>query len=455
MVDDFFASTIPSPVTPSSFEFAPANKASLMKTLFTYSAILIAVSAPFFLSHACAEDWQQWRGAERANRSTETGLFETWGEDGPPLKWMAEGLGSGYASVSVSDGVIYTTGNFEGNQSAIAISEQDGKVIWTQAITDLLPKHGYDGSRTTPTVDGDRLYMVSSDGRIVCLNRADGSMVWSRDFKEWDGKMMSGWGFSESPLVDGDRVICTPGGEDAMVVALNKSNGEQIWACAIPAGGDDSLKKGAGYSSVVISNGGGVKQYIQLVGQGLIGIRASNGEMLWRYERVANTTANIPTAIVDGDDVFTSTGYNTGSALLTLSSDGNDGVTVKEVYWLGARELQNKHGGVTLVDGYLYCGHGNGNGMPVCVEMKTGEIAWGPERAKGRGETSLIYADGHIVFRREDGTVILATATPDDFEIVRLFEPAFQEGKTWAHPVIANGNLYLREQDKLMCYRLK
>ncbi|MCM2373002.1 PQQ-binding-like beta-propeller repeat protein [Aporhodopirellula aestuarii] len=426
-----------------------------MKTVFPFLLTLVVAFTCSVSSLLSAEDWLQWRGADRANRSAETGLFGTWGEDGPPLEWITEGLGSGYASVSVADGVIYTTGNMESNQSAIAISEKDGTILWKQAITDSLPKHGYDGSRTTPTVDGNHLYMVSSDGKIVCLSRENGTVVWSRDFEEWDGKMMSGWGFSESPLVDGDRVICTPGGEDAMVVALNKNTGEQIWASKFPAGDDDSLKKGAGYSSAVISHGGGVKQYIQLVGQGLFGIRASNGEVLWRYERIANKTANIPTAIVDGDYVFTSTGYNTGSALLKLSADGNDNVKAEEVYWLGARELQNKHGGVTLVDGYLYCGHGNGNGLPICVEMKTGKIAWGPERAKGKGETSLVYADGHIVIRREDGTVMLATATPDDFEVIHLFEPEFQQGKTWAHPVIANGKLYLREQDKLMCYRLK
>jgi len=419
-------------------------------TLATHALLGFCVSAA-----TVAEDWPQWRGADRANRSSETGLFSTWGEDGPPLQWITEGVGSGYASVSVADGVVYTSGNFSDSQSVIAIDADNGNVIWKQPITDGAPKHGYDGSRTTPTVDGNRLYMVSSDGKIVCLNRRDGSLAWTRDFKDWGGKMMSGWGFSESPLVDGNTLVCTPGGDNGMVVALDKTNGKEIWASKLGSDGDGSLKNGAGYASVVISNGGGVKQYIQLVGQGLVGIRASDGEVLWRYARVANTTANIPTAIVDGDYVFTSTGYNTGSALLKLSVDGNDSVKMDEVYWLESRELQNKHGGITLVDGYLYCGHGNGNGMPICVEMKTGEIAWGPERAEGKGETSLVYADGHLIFRRQDGTVILAKATPDGYEVVHTFRPEYQKGATWAHPVIANGMMYLREQDKLMSYRLK
>ncbi|MFG0262857.1 MAG: PQQ-binding-like beta-propeller repeat protein, partial [Novipirellula sp. JB048] len=209
------------------------------------------------------------------------------------------------------------------------------------------------------------------------------------------------------------------------------------------------------YSSPVISHGGGVKQYIQLVGRGLIGVRAADGKLLWQYNRVANTTANIPTPLVDGDHVFTSTGYGTGSARLSLAADGHGGVTLREDYWLAGRELQNKHGGMTLVDGHIYCGHGNGTGMPICVEMATGKIAWGPERAKGKGETSLIYADGHILYRREDGTLILTRATPEKFDVLSVIKPEFQQGQSWAHPVIADGKLYLREQDKLMCYRLK
>ncbi len=412
------------------------------------------------LAAATAEDWTQWRGTDRANRSAETGLFGTWGQNGPPLDWVATGLGSGYASVSVADGMIYTSGNYEDSQSVVAIDATNGNVKWKQAITAGPPKHGYDGSRTTPTIDGDRLYMVSSDGKIVCLERGNGSLVWQRDFSQWDGKMMSSWGYSESPLVDGEVVVCTPGGSGGMLVALNKVTGDEVWACKMPQYPNETglngkdLKDGAGYASAVISNAGGVKQYIQLVGRGLIGVRASDGKFLWRYDRVANGTANIPTVIVDDDYVFTSTGYNTGSALLKLVPTA-DSVSAEEVYWLESNQLQNKHGGMVLVDGYIYCGHGNGNGLPICVEMKTGNIVWGPIRATGDGETSVTYADGHIIFRRESGEVILAKATPEKFDVVGTLVPEFQQGKTWAHPVISGGKLYLREQDKLMCYRLK
>lgn len=407
---------------------------------------------------ADAEDWLQWRGSHRANRSMETGLFDSWGTAGPKLDWIAEGLGGGYASASVAGNRIYTTGNMKDSQSAVAIDATNGNVVWAKPITKGAPKHGYGGSRTTPSIDDDRLYMVSSDGRIVCLKAADGEEVWSRDFKDWDGKMMSGWGFSESPLVDGDNVICTPGGERGVVVCLNKLTGDSVWAAVLKGSkvneGGKNLNQGAGYASPIVSHGGGVKQYVQLVGRGLIGVRASDGKVLWRYDQVGNTTANIPTAVIDGDYVFTSTGYGTGSALLKLEAD-RDGVKANEVYWLEGRELQNKHGGVTLVDGYLYCGHGNGDGKPICVEMLTGKVAWGPERAEGKGETSLIYADGHVIYRREDGTIILAKATPEKFDVVGTFKPVFQQRESWSHPVIAGGKLYLREQNKLMCYGLK
>ena len=425
-------------------------------SIVVFSSVMLMAGASLAQSDSL---WPQWRGADRDNLSDETGLFETWDDDGPDLAWTATGLGSGYASISIAEGKIFSTGNDDNEQFVVAL-DMDGKNLWKQAVTETKPEHGYDGARSTPTFDDGMLYVVTSAGSVVCLKAEDGSIVWQRDFSDWNGEMMSTWGFSESPLVDGDRVVCTPGGDKGMVVALDKKTGEEVWASKLPGYDTEegtngkNLKDGAGYASIRISNGGGVKQYVQLVGRGLIGIRASDGELLWRYARVSNGTANIPDAIIDGDYVFTSTGYKTGAALLKLTANG-DGVDAEEVYWLGGRDLSNKHGGMTLVDGYVYCGHGNGSGLPICVELKTGENAWGPERAEGKGETSMVYADGHLVMRRDDGTVMLVTATPDKFDIVHTFTPEFQEGKSWAHPVIAGGHLYLREQDKLMAYKLK
>jgi outer membrane protein assembly factor BamB len=282
-----------------------------------------------------------------------------------------------------------------------------------------------------------------------------GEKIWSKSFsRDFGGKMMSGWGYSESPLIDGERLLCTPGGKDAMIVALNKSNGEEIWRAAVPELGDRG-NDGAAYSSIVISHGAGVKQYVQLVGKGLIGIRAADGEFLWNYNDIANGTANIPTPLVDGDFVFCSTGYGTGSALLKLTKDG-DGVKAEEQYFLDGNKLQNHHGGMLLINGYVYCGHAHNNGFPICVKMQSGEIVWGGnQRGEGSGSAAITYADGHLIFRYQNGQLALIEATPTGYHLKGSFKPAFQQGESWAHPVVANGRLYLREQNRLMCYDLR
>jgi len=267
--------------------------------------------------------------------------------------------------------------------------------------------------------------------------------------------MMSGWGYSECPLIDGDRLLCTPGAKDATIVALDKATGKEIWRASVPDELGNRGKDGAGYSSIVISEGGGVKQYVQLTGRGLIGIRASDGKYLWHYNAVANDTANISTPIVSGDYVFCSTGYGTGSALLKLSKDG-DGIGAEEQYFLKSQKLQNHHGGMVLIDGHIYCGHKHNEGFPVCVRMSDGEVIWGGKtRGEGKGSAAVVAADGHLIFRYQSGQVVLIEATKDAYRIKGSFEPAFKDRESWAHPVIANGRLYLREQDKLMCYDLK
>ncbi|MEK6237603.1 MAG: PQQ-like beta-propeller repeat protein, partial [Planctomycetales bacterium] len=338
------------------------------------STLIFSISLLAFPLLAIAEDWPQWRGPNRDGRASDVNLITDWENNPPKLAWTAEGLGSGYGSVSVVGGKAFVTGNFADGQGVAAINIADGQLIWTTALTDSAPRHSRQGSRSTPTIDGDRAYVVTSDGSVACLKTADGEVVWKRNFKQdWGGFMMSGWGYSESPLIDGDRVLCTPGGPDAMIVALNKMTGEEIWKAATPqyeaedGKNGKKLKDGAGYSSIVISEAAGVKQYVQLIGRGVVGIRASDGKFLWRYVGVANGTANIPTPIVSGDGLFVSTGYNTGSALLKLSADG-DGVKAEEVYFLEGGVLQNKHGGLVLHDGHVYCGHKSG--LPICVEMK-------------------------------------------------------------------------------------
>lgn len=420
------------------------------------------------------DDWPQWRGPNRDGKSAESGLLPNWQDKAPALQWTVEGMGRGYASLAIVDGRAYTTGNFEDGQGVVAVDTSTGDVIWRRTITDAVPQHSYEGSRCTPTVDGENLYVVTSDGQIACLKKEDGTIVWKRSLRDdWQGRMMSNWGFSESPLVDGDRVVCTPGGPGATIVALNKLTGEEIWRSAPPApaaapaeeappeqGRRGRRRRGGGgasaaYSSIVISHAAGVKQYVQLIGSGIIGVRADDGQFLWQYGRIANTTANIPTPIVTGDYVFTSTGYGAGAALLRLIADG-EGLQAEEVYFLDGGTFQNHHGQMILVDGHVYAGHQHGNGFPICVELETGEIVWGGNiRGAGRGSAAITFADGQLIFRYQDGTLALIAATPEGYQLNGTLTPAYQEDKSWSHPVVVDGKLYLREQDKLMCYDVR
>ena len=404
---------------------------------------------------AVGADWPQWRGPDRDGKSAETGLALDWETSPPRLAWTAEGLGQGFAAVSVANGRIFCTGNLDDGQGVVAISQEFGCVLWRTPITAEVPRHGYPGSRCTPTVDGDRLYVVTSDGTLACLRAEDGEIVWKRRFEEdWGGRMMSGWGYAESPLVDGDRVICTPGGPEALIVAVNKMTGEEIWRSPDRQTGENG-KDGAGYASLVVSEGAGVRQVVQLTGRGLVGVRASDGEPLWSYNRIANGVANIPTPLVQGDLVFGASGYGAGSALLRLHKDG-DGVRAEEVYFLDGDTLQNHHGGMVLVDGNLYTGHRHNEGYPTCVELASGKVLWGgnDNRGPGRGSAGVLYADGHLVFRYQNGLVALIEATPEAYRLRGTFTPEYVDEPSWAHPVIADGMLYLREQDRLMCYML-
>jgi outer membrane protein assembly factor BamB len=419
------------------------------------SLTMVLACSTGFAQRADVAHWPGWRGADRSGLSPDRGLNTNWEAAPPKLLWMGEGLGKGYASVSLAGGRIFTTGNQSDGQAVSALDAADGRLLWRTPITTASPKHGHEGSRCTPTVDGDRLYVVASSGAIVCLSAVDGRIHWNKDFREkWGGQMMSGWGFSECPLVDGELVLFTPGGKDAMVVALDKQTGAEAWRCAVPdLGGRGRL--GAGYSSIVVSHGAGVKQYVQLTGQGVIGVRAADGKFLWGYADVANRTANIPTCLVAGDYVFCSTGYGAGAALLRLSPTG-DGVRAEEVYFKDGKEFQNHHGGMVLVDGHVYCGHAHNNGFPICLALATGEIAWGGEqRGPGSGSAAAAYADGHVVLRYQSGEVALIEATPSAYRLKGVLTPAYQEGRSWAHPVIIGGRLYLREQDKLMCYSVR
>jgi outer membrane protein assembly factor BamB len=405
-------------------------------------------------SPSLAADWPGWRGPNRDAVSSETGLLSQWGPEGPPLLWKASGLGGGFSGVAVVGERLYTMGDKDGAQHVLALRRDGGAPLWSARVgPDWQDSRG--GPRGTPTVDGDRVYAIGTEGDLVCLEAATGKQVWRRSLeRDFGGRMMSRWKWSESPLVDGDRLVFTPGARDAALVAVDKLTGRELWRARLPELGEAGTD-GAGYSSIVISNGAGVKQYVQLLGRGVVGIRASDGAFLWGYNRVANDVANVSTPVVKGDHVFVSTGYQTGSALLELQRAA-DGVQAREVYFLDAKTFQNHHGGFVLVGDHVYAGHGHNRGFPICVELRSGKVAWGGDiRNAGSGSAAVLYADGHLYYRYENGVVALIEASPAAYTEKGSFRIPNVTSPSWPHLTIVDGRLYVREQDTLYCYDVR
>ncbi len=417
-------------------------------------ALAVLLAAGFVLP-AVADEWPQWRGLQRDGKSAETGLLRSWPAGGPPLAFKAAGLGSGFSTVAVAGGRIYTLGDIGERQFVLALDEKTGKLLWK---TDIGRSHEdqYLGPRSTPTVDGDRLYVLSSDGDLSCLEKAAGKVVWKRnldaDFVP-NPRGTRGWRFAESPLIDGDKVVVTPDSRGAGLVALDKKTGKEIWRTALPELGP-SGKDGSAYSSIVVSQAAGVRQYVQLIGRGVVGVDAQTGKFLWGYNKVANNVANIPTVLVDGNHVFASTGYGAGAVLLEIAKQGA-GLVAKEVYFLAGNVFQNHHGGMILHQGHVYAGTGHNKGFPAAVELKSGKVVWGPQRNEGTGSAAVAYADGRLYLRYQNGKVILVEASPAGYKEHGSFDIPGVQHPSWPHPVISGGRLYLREQDTLYAYDVK
>ena len=413
---------------------------------------LPAFLLPLALSSAVAAtgDIQQWRGPNRDGIFPATGLLKQWPQEGPQLAWKIAGLGRGFASVSVAGGKIFTMGGRKGGQFIVALDAATQKELWAAKIAD---KGGE--PRCTPTIDGELVFALSSEGDLVCVGASDGREMWRKSYAaDFGNAPKPGWQFCESPLVDGDKLIVVPGSHEAVVAALNKKTGEILWKTAVelPGKGHDT----AGYTGVVLSNAAGIRQYVTLVGKGAIGVDAQTGKLLWHYNRVANGTAVIPTPLVWDDHVFVSSGYGTGAALLTIVK-GGDGiagspVSAKEEYFLNASTFQNHHGGMVRIGDYIYAGKGHNNGFPICLEWKTGKVAWEKERGPGKESAAVISADGNLYFRYQDGIMALIEATPSGYSEKGAFKLASVNGPSWSHPVIQGGRLYVRDQDVLMCY---
>lgn len=395
-----------------------------------------------------AGDWPQWRGPHRdAVNADESGLLVEW-ELPPPVVWRADRIGDGYSSLAVADGRVFTLGKHGSDVHCVALDLEMGKTLWSQAIGSS-NRH----AMSTPTVQDGLVYALDPDGELNCLTADRGELVWKKDIaQEFSGRLMSSRGHGESPLIDGDRLICTPGGLDAIMVALNRRTGEVIWKATMPAIGEKG-RDGACFSSAVVSEAAGIRQYVQLTGRGLIGIDAETGRFLWGYNDISNGTVNIPTPLVKEDYVFCANGYNAGSVLLKLEPGGETGVTPREIYRLRGTDFQNHHGGVALIDGHIYGGHGSNNGLPTCVEFATGKVKW-KRRGPGVGSAAIAAADGHLVFRYQNGVVAWVAATPERFSLHGTFEISGAAGDSWSHPVIAHGRLFLREQSSVWVHDL-
>jgi len=410
-----------------------------------------------FNNAANGADWPQWRGPNRDGVCSETGLLKSWPEDGPKLLWETKGLGPGYSSMAIVDGRLYTMGDIsldsQQTQCVLAYDLATHKRLWAAKAG---PVHKDGGPRCTPTIDNGSVYAIGTSGDLVCIDAKTGSVRWSRNFeKDLDVGKNPGWRFSESPLIDGDKLLCTPGGKDAVMVALNKKTGELIWKCSMPDIGKRG-KEEAGYSSIVITEAGGIRQYVQLTNKGVIGVAAKDGRFLWGYNKIANKVANISTPIVYGNFIFCSTAYNTGSVLLELTA-ADDGVEAKEIYFLNARILQNHHGGLVRIGDYIFGGHGHNKGKPSCIEAKTGKIMWQKDQPGG-GSSAVLYADGNLYFRYEDNTLALIEADPQNYNLISTFKLPKRPGMSgpgWSHLVIVDGKLYARHSDVLMVYDIK
>lgn len=402
------------------------------------------VGLPFVLG----ADWPQWRGPERNGISQEKDLLEVWQREGPRLVWQVKDLDNGYSTPAVVGERLYLQSNKGTNDEFVrALDVKDGKQVWSTRIgkvgnPDQQPS--YPATRSTPTVDGELIYALGSDGDLVCLEAAMGKRRWQKSLRADFGGQPGKWAYAESPLIDGDVLVCTPGGPDASLVALNKKTGDVIWKSAVP-GGDE-----AGYASVIVAKAGDIKQYVQFMQKGLVGVDAKTGKFLWRYDRTAqNSPANIPTPVARDGYIYSAAGRS-GGGLVKLKVDQGK-VEAEEVYF--TPKLPTSIGGSVLIGDHLY---GTTGQALVCAEYTTGEVKW-TDRSVGPG--AICYADGCLYIQGENGDVALVEAATDAYREKGRFTPpdppARGKSKAWTYPVVANGRLYIRDLGTLWCYDVK
>lgn len=395
------------------------------------------------VSTVSAEDWPQWRGPNRNDLSTETGLLKSWPDGGPKQLWVYKDAGLGYSGVAVVEGLVYTMGAREDQEYLVAVSAADGQEKWAVSMAGRLENKWGDGPRGTPTVYDGMVYALGGTGVLVCADAATGKVVWKKEMADFGGKR-PGWGFCESVLIDGDKVVCTPGGNQGALLALDRKTGETVWQ-------SKDFTDGAQYASILPIEFGGQRQLVQLTMKTLVGVNPDNGNILWKSEWPGQT-AVIPTPIYKDGYVYITSGYGVGCKLVKLAADADPtDVYVNKV-------MKNHHGGVVLVGDHLY-GYSDGVGW-LCQDFLTGEMVWNERDALGKG--CVTYAEGKLYLVDErDGTVALIDASPEGWKEHGRFvlspqtEQRSPSGRIWTHPVVSNGRLYLRDQELLMSYDIR
>jgi outer membrane protein assembly factor BamB len=396
------------------------------------AGVLLAVSV---VGSALAfDDWPQWRGPRRDGISTESGLLPRWPAGGPPLAWRAQGAGEGYSSFAVAGGRLFTLGARGSQELVIAFDAASGKRLWETANGRRFDNDRGDGPRSTPTVDGDRVYAFGASGDLTALDAAGGKIIWTVNVLSRYRGSNIGWGLSESPLVLADRVLVQAGGRGAAIVALRKTDGSEIWR---------SQSDEPGYASGVLQQIGPIRSAVFFTAERALGIDVADGRLLWSYDRVANRTANIATPIVRNDRVFLSSDYGTGAALLAVTADGPT-VSARELYF--SNEMRNHHASSVLIGEYLY---GFSSSILTAMHFDTGKVAW-RDRSVGKG--SLVAAGGRLYVFSEGGVAGLVEPSPEGYREHGRFQIRAGNLPTWSHPVVSGGRLFLRDQDTIYAY---
>lgn len=383
-------------------------------------------------------EWSQWRGPNRDGVSAETGLLKDWPKGGPPQVWRTTGAGNGYSSFSTSNGLLYTLGARGNAEYVMAFDRATGRKAWEHLNGRRFQNDRGDGPRSTPTVDGNRLYVLGGSGDLTCLESATGKRIWSINLVQKFGGVNPYWGYSESPLIVGDRILVNAGGSRASIVAIAKADGATLWQQP----GDE-----AGYSSPMLLRTGSLQQVVFFTGERALAVDARDGRLLWSHQKASNRTANVATPIVRGTRVFVSSDYGTGAALLDVRAAGNI-ASATEVYF--TRDMRNHHASSVLVGDYLY---GFSSSILTALRFDTGEMAW-RDRSVGKG--SLIFADDRLILYSERGVVGLAEASSAGYREHGRFTLAQQSGvDTWSHPIVAGGLLVVRDQDSVYAYDVR